>query len=104
HFPGEPIMPGVLLVEAMAQAAGILGLSRLSETNAAAVYFMGMDRVRFRKPVRPGDQLIVKADVLKQKGTIFKMQAAVYVADQLVAEAELLATLNAGKRDAGDEP
>lgn len=103
HFPGEPIMPGVLLVEAMAQAAGILGLSRLSETKAVAVYFMGMDRVRFRKPVRPGDQLIVKAKVLKQKGTIFKMDAAVYVDDQLAAEAELLATLNAGGKESEAE-
>jgi beta-hydroxyacyl-ACP dehydratase FabZ len=103
HFPGEPIMPGVLLVEAMAQAAGILGLSRLSETKAVAVYFMGMDRVRFRKPVRPGDQLIVKAKVLKQKGTIFKMDAAVYVDDHLAAEAELLATLNAGRKESEAE-
>jgi beta-hydroxyacyl-ACP dehydratase FabZ len=103
HFPGEPIMPGVLIVEAMAQAAGILGLSRLSQTNAAAVYFMGIDRVRFRKPVRPGDQLIIKADLLRQKGTIFKMQGHVFVDDQLVAEAELLATLNATNRESEAE-
>ncbi len=104
HFPGDPIMPGVLIVEAMAQAAGILGFSVLSEPNVDAIYFMAMDRVRFRKPVRPGDQLIIKADLLKQKGTIFKMQATAFVDDQLVAEAELLASMNiAGSKPSGAE-
>jgi 3-hydroxyacyl-[acyl-carrier-protein] dehydratase len=95
HFPGEPIMPGVLIVEAMAQAGGILGLSLLTDRKANAIYFMGMDRVRFRKPVRPGDQLIIKVRLLKQKGTIFKMQAEAHVENNLVAEAELMATLGA---------
>jgi 3-hydroxyacyl-[acyl-carrier-protein] dehydratase len=102
HFPAEPIMPGVLIVEAMAQAGGILGFSLLTDQKVEAIYFMGMDRVRFRKPVRPGDQLIIKVRLIKQKGTIFKMQAEAYVDDNLVAEAELLATLGSPKK--GNEP
>jgi 3-hydroxyacyl-[acyl-carrier-protein] dehydratase len=102
HFPVEPIMPGVLIVEAMAQAGGILGFSLLTDQKVEAIYFMGMDRVRFRKPVRPGDQLIIKVRLIKQKGTIFKMQAEAYVDDNLVAEAELLATLGSPKK--GNEP
>jgi beta-hydroxyacyl-ACP dehydratase FabZ len=99
HFPAEPIMPGVLIVEAMAQAGGILGFSLVTNQNVEAIYFMGMDRVRFRKPVRPGDQLIIKVRLIKQKGTIFKMQAEAYVDDNLVAEAELLATLGSLKKE-----
>jgi 3-hydroxyacyl-[acyl-carrier-protein] dehydratase len=97
HFPGQPIMPGVMIVEAMAQAAAILGFSLLDDQKGNTIYFMGMDKVRFRKPVRPGDQLIIKARLLKQKGSIFKMQAEAFVEDQLVAEAELLATLGSAK-------
>lgn len=97
HFPAEPIMPGVLIVEAMAQAGGILALERLGLTYCPAVYFMGMDKVRFRKPVRPGDQLILKLHVLKQRGPVFKMQAQALVDGQLVAEAELMATVDMGK-------
>ena len=99
HFPGEPIMPGVLIVEAMAQAGGILGFSLLTDHKTNTIYFMGMDRVRFRKPVRPGDQLIIKVRLLKQKGTVFKMQAEAYVENNLVAEAELMATLGASKKE-----
>jgi 3-hydroxyacyl-[acyl-carrier-protein] dehydratase len=97
HFPGQPIMPGVMIVEAMAQAAAILGFSLLDDQKGNTIYFMGMDKVRFRKPVRPGDQLIIKARLLKRKGPVFKMQAEAFVEDQLVAEAELLATLGSAK-------
>jgi 3-hydroxyacyl-[acyl-carrier-protein] dehydratase len=97
HFPGEPIMPGVLIVEAMAQAGGILGFSLLTDHKTTAIYFMGMDRVRFRKPVRPGDQLIITVRLLKQKGTVFKMHAEAHVENNLVAEAELMATLGPSK-------
>jgi beta-hydroxyacyl-ACP dehydratase FabZ len=98
HFPEEPIMPGVMIIEAMAQLGGILGYSIRQQEKGKAVYFMAMDKVRFRKPVRPGDQLILKARVIKQKGPVFKMQTEAYVADHLVAEAELMATMGAPAR------
>lgn len=97
HFPEKPIMPGVMIVEAMAQAGAILGYSLVDDLGEKIIYFMGMDKVRFRKPVVPGDQLIIKAKLMKQKGPIFKMQAEAFVADQLVAEAELMATLGTAK-------
>lgn len=94
HFPGHPIMPGVLIVEAMAQAGGILAFSFLPEKEKNVVYFMGMDGVRFRKPVRPGDQLILKLKLIKRRGPVFKMKGEAFVKDQLVAEAELMATVD----------
>jgi 3-hydroxyacyl-[acyl-carrier-protein] dehydratase len=100
HFPGQPIMPGVLIVEAMAQAGGILAFSLIDAPQRSAVYFMGMDRVRFRKPVRPGDQLILKVTLTKQRGAVFKMNGEAFVDDQLVAEAELMATVDRGKSEA----
>jgi 3-hydroxyacyl-[acyl-carrier-protein] dehydratase len=102
HFPGEPIMPGVMIIEAMAQAGAVLGLSLLQHLKGNSVYFMGMDKVRFRKPVRPGDQLLIKAQLMKQKGTIFKIKAEAFVEGQLVAEAELLATLGLPKKTPED--
>ncbi|HOV86009.1 MAG TPA: 3-hydroxyacyl-ACP dehydratase FabZ [Syntrophobacteraceae bacterium] len=99
HFPAEPIMPGVLIVEALAQAGGVLAFSLVPQHMGNAVYFMGMDKVRFRKPVRPGDQLILKLNVLRQRGSVFKMKGEAFVDDQLVAEAELLATIDPGKSE-----
>ena len=102
HFPFQPIMPGVLIIEALAQAGGILAFTHLPEFKSNAVYFMGMDKVRFRKPVRPGDQLILKLKILKRRGPVFKMQGNAYVDDQLVAEAELMATVDTGKSGNND--
>jgi len=99
HFPGKPIMPGVLIVEAMAQAGGILAFFLLAARQRSPVYFMGMDHVRFRKPVRPGDQLILKVKLLKQRGAVFKMSGEAFVNDQLVAEAELMATIDTSKSE-----
>ncbi len=90
HFPSEPIMPGVLIVEALAQTGGVLALHISPQLETGAVYFMGMDKVRFRKPVRPGDQLIMKLKLLKQRGPVFKMKGEAFV-DGL-SETELRST------------
>lgn len=94
HFPGNPIMPGVLIIEAMAQVGGILAFhSSPKEWAGSLVYFMGIDKVRFRKPVVPGDQLRLKLTTIRQKKRIFKMRGEAYVEDTLVAEAELMAAI-----------
>jgi 3-hydroxyacyl-[acyl-carrier-protein] dehydratase len=99
HFPGNPVMPGVMIVEALAQAGGILAFSLLPEPKSNSVYLMGLDKVRFRRPVRPGDQLILKLEVIKQRGPIFKMKGEASVDNQLVAEAELMATVDTGRTE-----
>ena len=94
HFPVEPIMPGVLIIEAMAQAGGVLGLQdALQEKGQVIMYFMGIDKVKFRKPVLPGDQLILDVEILRQRKTTFKMKGLASVNNKIVAEAELLASL-----------
>jgi beta-hydroxyacyl-ACP dehydratase FabZ len=96
HFPVKPVMPGVLIVEALAQAGGLLASeSRGPEKRGEIIYFMGMDAVRFRKPVVPGDQLTLEAKVLKMRSRVAKMAGRALVNDQLVAEAELMASFEA---------
>lgn len=93
HFPTTPVMPGVLIVEAMGQAGGVLILSDLPrEKIPGAIYFMGLDHVRFRIPVIPGDQLIIEVKMLKKRSNAVKLSATAMVGEKLVAEAELLAT------------
>jgi beta-hydroxyacyl-ACP dehydratase FabZ len=94
HFPANPIMPGVLIIEAMAQAGGVLVFDALPpERQGAVVYFMGMDKVKFRKPVTPGDQIIFEISILKQRLNAIKMEGIAKVDGVLVAEAELMATI-----------
>jgi UDP-3-O-[3-hydroxymyristoyl] N-acetylglucosamine deacetylase/3-hydroxyacyl-[acyl-carrier-protein] dehydratase len=90
HFPGHPIMPAVLIVEAMAQVGGVLLLSTVGDPQSKVVYFMGIDNAKFRKPVLPGDQLVFDLELVRLKGTICKMHGRGYVRGALVAEAELL--------------
>jgi UDP-3-O-[3-hydroxymyristoyl] N-acetylglucosamine deacetylase/3-hydroxyacyl-[acyl-carrier-protein] dehydratase len=93
HFPGHPIMPGVLIVEAMAQAGGILLLNTVDDPKAKLMYFMGIDGVRFRKPVFPGDQIRFELEMIHfRKGTC-KMQGKAMVDGQVVTEATLMATI-----------
>jgi len=92
HFPGNPIMPGVLIVEAMAQAAGVLGI-KSSDVPARAVYFMSIENAKFRKPVLPGDQLRFEVKVLKRRSNVWKFRAEAKVDDKLVSEAEFTAML-----------
>ena len=93
HFPAAPIMPGVLIVEAMAQAGGVLVLESLpKEQHGRPVYFMGMDKVRFRKPVVPGDQIIFEVKLLKLRTKAAKIAGRATVDNNLVAEAELMAS------------
>lgn len=92
HFPNNPIMPGVLIIEAMGQAGGVLASHSLpSEKEGALIYFMGMDKVRFRKQVEPGDQLILKLKILRKRANTFKMSGIAMVNEKIAAEAELLA-------------
>ncbi len=86
-------MPGVLIVEAMAQAGGVLASASLpQEKQGALIYFMGIDKVKFRKPVVPGDQLVIEVQILKQRLKAIKMSAIATVDKKIVAEAELMAT------------
>ncbi len=93
HFPGAPVMPGVLIVEAMAQAGALLLLREIPDRESKLVFFAGIDRARFRQPVFPGDDLRLELTVLSQRVTIAKMDGKAYVGDKLVAEAQLLAML-----------
>jgi 3-hydroxyacyl-[acyl-carrier-protein] dehydratase len=102
HFPGNPIMPGVLIIEAMAQVGGVLAFhSSPKEWAGSLVYFMGIDKVRFRKPVVPGDQLRLKLTTIRQKQRVFNMRGEAYVEDTPVAEAELTAAI---ERESNETP
>jgi beta-hydroxyacyl-ACP dehydratase FabZ len=94
HFPGHPIMPGVLIVEAMAQAGGVLAMTALGAgADTHLIYFMGVDKVKFRKPVVPGDQLRIEVIPLRKGGAVWKLQGRALVDGNVVTEAEFLATL-----------
>ncbi len=96
HFPGTPIMPGVLILEAMAQTGGVLAIQSMGlNGKKALMYFMGLDQVKFRKPVVPGDQLIMEVEVLKQRAKVMKLAGTAKVDGQTVAEAQLMATIEA---------
>ncbi|MCB1184886.1 bifunctional UDP-3-O-[3-hydroxymyristoyl] N-acetylglucosamine deacetylase/3-hydroxyacyl-ACP dehydratase [bacterium] len=93
HFPGHPIMPAVLIVEAMAQVGGVLLLSNVDDPRGKLVYFSGIDNARFRSPVTPGDQLRFELEMIKLRGPICKMRGTAWVGDKVVAEADLMSTV-----------
>jgi 3-hydroxyacyl-[acyl-carrier-protein] dehydratase len=96
HFPGHPVMPGVLIIEAMAQVAAIMAyLASGSEADDKVSYFMAIDNARFRKPVKPGDTLRIEIETIFHKRGIWSVAGKTYVDDVLVTEAELKATLAA---------
>ena len=98
HFPGRPIMPGVLIVEALAQTAGLLFFNTMPEEHhKKPVYFLGMDNVRFRKPVTPGDQLRLEVEITRRRQSIWGFKAKALVDGKLVAEGDLLAMLGEEK-------
>lgn len=97
HFPDNPIMPGVLIIEALAQVGGILALLSTPEhLGNPAIFLMGLDKVRFRKPVIPGDQLIMELEALRGGKKFFKMTGKAFVNQTLVTEAELMAAVGQG--------
>lgn len=96
HFPGHPVMPGVLILEAMAQTAAVHACLKLGkQAGEQAFYLVSMDKARFRKPVVPGDQLTLTTTLLRGRGRIWKFRGEVHVAGVLVSEAEFMATLPA---------
>jgi len=99
HFPDHPIMPGVLIVEAMAQVSGILSFKSGAQGNT--VYFMSIEKAKFRKPVVPGDQLRFEVTVLKNRNKVWKFSGQAFVDDNLVAEAEFTAMLTEEGLDNG---
>jgi len=93
HFPDRPIMPGVLILEAMAQAGYILAIASSFSEKKGMVYIVGIDKVRFRHPVMPGDQIVSEMKILKQRTKVVKMSGIAHVNNKKVAEAEFLASL-----------
>jgi 3-hydroxyacyl-[acyl-carrier-protein] dehydratase len=87
HFPGAPVMPGVLIVEAMAQAGGVLLFTEVEDRESKLVLFTGIERAKFRRPVVPGDQLRIEVEVRVWRGNAGRMEGTAYVGDKLAAEA-----------------
>lgn len=94
HFPGNPIMPGVLIIEALAQAGGVLAImTEKEDTTDKLVYFTGIDKTRFRKPVVPGDQIELKLQVLKRRKTMWVFKGEAIVDGSLAVETEIMAAI-----------
>jgi UDP-3-O-[3-hydroxymyristoyl] N-acetylglucosamine deacetylase/3-hydroxyacyl-[acyl-carrier-protein] dehydratase len=93
HFPGHPIMPGVLIIEAMAQVGGMLLMRSVQDPSSKVVYFMTLDNVKFRRPVKPGDQLRFELEVTQMRGTMCRMKGVAYVDGQVATEADMAATI-----------
>jgi beta-hydroxyacyl-ACP dehydratase FabZ len=99
HFPDRPIMPGVLILEAMAQVGGVLAFKSCAATSRPVVYLTGVESAKFRKPVVPGDQLRFEIEVFKKRPPFWKMRGKAYVGGDLVSEAELTAMVTEEKAE-----
>lgn len=98
HFPGRPVMPGVLIIEALAQTAGILVVHSTSDSRTPhMVYFLSVDSCRFRKPVVPGDQLMIHVERLQRRGNVWRFKGEARVGEKLVAEATFAAMMTDGE-------
>ncbi|HLQ84689.1 MAG TPA: 3-hydroxyacyl-ACP dehydratase FabZ [Salinisphaeraceae bacterium] len=97
HFPGHPVMPGVMILEALAQAGQILGMRTVGADPGTLVYFVGVDNARFKRQVKPGDQLILKLEVGKTRRRLWRYYAEAWVGDELACRADMMAV--PGKRD-----
>ncbi|MES2632879.1 MAG: 3-hydroxyacyl-ACP dehydratase FabZ [Pseudomonadota bacterium] len=95
HFPHRPVMPGVLMLEALAQTAALLSFATLGVTpdDKTVYYFAGIDGARFKRPVEPGDQLVMSVELTRMKAGIFKFKGTAHVGDELACEAELMCTM-----------
>ena len=102
HFPNDPIMPGVLIIEAMAQTAGVLAVKSLGDAaNGSLVYFMSVDNARFRRPVRPGDTIRLSVELQRYRMSVWKFQGRATVGDELAAESVFSAKVMAGFKGGG---
>lgn len=103
HFPGEPVMPGVLIVEAMAQVGGMLLKRMVENSSSKLIYFMGIDDVRFRQPVRPGDRLDFRLEVLRPSLRAARLKGVACVDGKEVARATLMASVVDRRENSGDQ-